>query len=383
MKILHISDLHLGKIVLEQSMIEDQKYILNQIISLIKKESVEVLLISGDIYDRSIPPVEAVKLLNDFLVTLTEMNIKTFIIAGNHDSKERLNFGNKILEAKNIYIEGTFNGKLKKVTLSDSYGELNIYMLPFTRPNEVSLYYDEEFESYQDAIKKIIDETLVDKSKRNIILVHQFVTSGTIEPVRSESENKSLGGIENIDVDIFKDFDYVALGHIHGPQKLKLDTVRYAGSPLKYSFSECHQKKSAVLIDYTDELKFDLVPLIPLRDMREIKGPIDLLISKEVSNLGNREDYIKAILTDEEELYDPIGKLRTVYPNILRLEIENKKTAINLSSKTAASGNIKERLEIDLFKEFYENQNNIPLNEKQINIVNNIIKEVKNETDKN
>lgn len=380
MKIIHLSDLHLGKIVLEQSMIEDQKYILERIIDIIKKEEVEVVLIAGDVYDRSIPTVDAVNLLDDFLNKLTNMNLKIFIIAGNHDSKDRLNFASKLLESKNVYIEGSYNGCLKCVTLNDEYGNLNIYMLPFVKPADVKPFFEEEIDSYECAVRLIIEKENIDKTKRNIILVHQFVTSGLESPERSDSENLSLGGIDNVDVSIFDAFDYVAIGHVHGPQKLKRETVRYAGSPLKYSFSECKHKKSVPIINFEENIEYKLEELKPVKDMREIKGPIDQLLTEEIYLLGNTEDYIKAILTDEEDIYDAIGKIRRVYPNVLKLEIENKKTAVNLDSKTAATGNIKERTELELFTEFYLNQNNVELTDNQIKIMNEIIKEVHNET---
>lgn len=380
MKIIHLSDLHLGKIVLEQSMIEDQKYILNEIINIITKEDVQVVLISGDIYDRSIPTVDAVNLLDEFLTKLTNMNLKVYIITGNHDSKDRLNFASKILEINNLYIEGTYTGNLKCVTLEDEYGDLKIYMLPFVKPADVKPYFEEDIDSYEEAVRLIIEKEKIDKNERNIILAHQFVTSGLESPERSDSENLSLGGIDNVDVSVFDNFDYVALGHIHGPQKLKRDTVRYAGSPLKYSFSECNHKKSVPIIDFKNDVSYKLEPLKPIRDMREIKGPIDKLLSEEVYKHTNTEDYIKAILTDEENIYDAISKVRKIYPNVLRLEIENNKTAINLDSKTAATGNIKERTGLELFSEFYLNQNNTTLNDKQIEIMNTIIKEVQNET---
>ncbi|MDD2376969.1 MAG: exonuclease SbcCD subunit D [Clostridia bacterium] len=380
MKIIHLSDLHLGKIVLEQSMIEDQKYILNEIINIITKEAVQVVLISGDIYDRSIPIIDAVNLLNEFLTKLTNMNLKVYIITGNHDSKDRLNFASKILECKNLYIEGTYTGNLKCFTLKDEYGNLNIYMLPFVKPTDVKPYFEEDIDSYEEAVRLIIEKEKIDNNERNIILAHQFVTSGLESPERSDSENLSLGGIDNVDVSVFDNFDYVALGHIHGPQKIKRDTVRYAGSPLKYSFSECNHKKSVPIIEFKNDVSYKLEPLKPIRDMREIKGPIHKLLSEEVYKHTNTEDYIKAILTDEENIYDAISKIRKIYPNVLRLEIENNKTAINLNSKTAATGNIKEKTGLELFSEFYLNQNNTTLNDKQIEIMNTIIKEVQNET---
>lgn len=368
MKVMHLSDLHLGKTVLEQSLIEDQKYILNEINKIIENENIETVLLSGDIYDKSIPPIEAVNMLDEFITKLQNKNINILIISGNHDSKDRLGFGNKILEKNKIYIETTYNGKLKKVKIDD----VNFYMLPFLKPALVKPFFD-DVESYDDAIRKIISNEEINKDEKNIILVHQFVTSSSIEVIKSDSETVSLGGIDNVNVDIFKDFDYVAMGHIHRPQKLTRDTIRYAGSILKYSFSEANYNKSVPVID-TNDFSVNLIPLNPLHDMRIIEGTLNDLL-KDSSN-----DYINAILLDEEELIDPIGELRKKYPNILKLEFKNKRNFYNEDSKSMASGNVKDRTPLDLFEEFYLNQNNITLDDELREIFNDIIKEATNET---
>lgn len=385
MKLLHLADLHLGKILQEQSLIEDQEYMLNQIIKLIKKENVETVLISGDVYDRSVPPAEAVNLLDSFLKTLIkELKIKVFIIAGNHDSKDRLGFGSKIFEDEGLYIESKYTGNLRKVELQDEYGKLNIYMLPFVKPVEVKQFFEDDLENnYNIAINKIIGKEEINKRERNIILVHQFVTAGTIEPERTESEVLSLGGIENVDVSNFNDFDYVAIGHVHRPQKIGRDTARYAGTMLKYSFSEINHNKTVSIIEIKEkgDININLVQLNPLRDMREIKGPLEELIKPENYECGNTNDYIKAVITNEEPVYDAIGQIRRIYPNTLKLEIRNSKTINNVEEQNINLENIKKKTELELFADFYKSQNNVELDERQTEIIKNIISEVKHETD--
>lgn len=384
MKILHLADLHLGKILQEQSLIEDQEYMLKEIINIIKVEKVQVLLISGDVYDRSVPPTEAVNLLDDFLkILIKDLKIKVFIISGNHDSKDRLGFGNKIFEDEGLYIESKYNGRLKKVRLEDEYGPLNIYMLPFIKPVEVKKFFEDDLENNYDlAINKIIEKEEIDESERNIIMVHQFVTAGNVKPERTESEVLSLGGIENVDVSNFKSFDYVAIGHVHRPQKIGRDTARYAGTILKYSFSEINHNKSIPIIDIKEKgnITINLLPLKPLRDMREIKGPIEELIKEENYKEGNLEDYIKAIITNEEPVYDAIGKIKKIYPNTLKLEIQNSKTINSNTEQNINLEEVKKKSELELFSDFYKLQNNLDLNEKQKEIVKNIISEVKHET---
>ena len=385
MKFLHLADLHLGKILQEQSLIEDQEYMLNQIIEIIEKENIDAVLISGDVYDRSVPPAEAVNLLDCFLKTLIkELKIKVFMIAGNHDSKDRLAFGSKIFEDEGLYIESKYNGDLRKVELQDEYGKLNIYMLPFVKPIEVKQFFEDDLENnYNTAINKIISKEKINVKERNIILVHQFVTAGMVEPVRTESEVLSLGGIENVDVSNFNDFDYVAIGHVHRPQKIGRDTARYAGTILKYSFSEINHNKTIPIIELKDkgDININLVQLNPLRDMREIKGPIEELIKQENYECGNTNDYIKAVITNEEPVYDAIGQIRRIYPNTLKLEIRNSKTISNVEEQNINLENVKKKTELELFADFYKAQNNADLDEKRTEIIKNIISEVKHEAD--
>ena len=380
MKLMHLSDLHLGKLVLEQSMIDDQKYILNQIIDIVKKEKVDIVLIAGDVYDKSIPTIEAVNLFSNFLTKLYKLKVLIFVISGNHDSKDRLSFGNELFVDNGIYIEGIFNGNLRCETINDKYGKLNIYMLPFIKPVEIKRFYpDEIIDTYEDAIKCILKHSSINKSERNIIMVHQFVTSLGESVIRSDSESISLGGIDNIDVNLFKDFDYVAMGHIHGPQKVGRETVRYSGSPLKYSFSEVNQKKSVCIIEFNskEDINISKIPLIPIKDMRVIKGPFDKLISKEIVNLENKNDYLDVILTDDDYIINAIGKLRKFYPNILKLEYENKISSNEVSDNIDIDKN--NMSPIDLFSEFYKMQNGIELSTKKKKIIEEVIKEVNDE----
>ena len=384
MKILHLADLHLGKILQEQSLIEDQEYMLKEIIKIIKNEDIGTVLISGDVYDRSVPPAEAVNLLDNFLkILIKELKIKVFIISGNHDSKDRLGFGSKIFEDEGLYIESKYNGNLRKIEIEDEYGKLNIYMLPFIKPVEVKQYFEDDLENnYNTAINKIIKKEKINKEERNIILVHQFVTAGTVEPERSESEVLTLGGIENVDVSNFDDFDYVAIGHVHRPQKIGRDTARYAGTMLKYSFSEINHNKTVPIIDFKEKgnIEINLKELAPIRDMREIKGPIEELLKKENYEKGNINDYIKAIITNEETVYDAIGQIRRIYPNTLKLEIRNSKTINSVEEQNLNLEKVKKKSELELFSDFYKSQNNVDLDENQKEIIKDIISEVKHET---
>ncbi|MDF2472406.1 MAG: sbcD [Anaerocolumna sp.] len=383
MKFLHISDLHIGKKFKEIDFTLDQLHILNEIIKIAEEERPDGILIAGDIYDRSIPPAGAVNIFDDFLTQLEKRNIKVFMVSGNHDSPERINFGKEILGKNNIYIAGTFKGNLDKVTLEDDFGSINIYLLPYIRPSFVSNYYSElEITSYESAAKIVIDHAKVDNNQRNILVAHQFVTNGGIEPEKSDSESISIGGIDNIDVSVFANFDYVALGHIHGPQNIGRETVRYCGTPLKYSFSEVNHKKSVTCLEIKekDSIVISQIPLHPIRDMRVIKDTIENLLHNEKYMGGNCEDYIHAIITDEDDIFDPIGKLRTVYRNVLLLETSNTKTRVNENSRTSASGDVTTRSPMDLFQEFFINQNNVELSENQWKIMQDILDEIRNDS---
>ena len=379
MKLMHLSDLHLGRSILEQSLIEDQKYILDRIIDILKERNVDVVLIVGDVYDKGIPTIEAVKLFNEFLNKLYSLSIKVFIISGNHDSKDRLSFGNELLALSDIYIEGKFDGSLKRVVLNDEYGKFNIYMLPFIKPADVRSYYiDEVIDSYDDMVSCIINNTDINENERNVIMVHQFVTANGVDVERSESESISLGGIDNVDVSNFSFFDYVAMGHIHRAQKLTRDTVRYAGSPLKYSFSEVNHRKSVPIIEFKEKgnISIDLVSLVPLRDMIVIRGSLDELLSEEYYSKIDCNSYINAVITDDDYVMDAIGKFRGVYKNILKLEYDNKRNIVNKVSELEKV-DLNKLSEIELFKNFYYEQNNIDLSDDKLKIVKDVINEVK------
>jgi exonuclease SbcD len=383
LKLLHISDLHIGKKFRETDFTQDQIHILNEIIEITDTEKPDGIIIAGDVYDRSVPPAGAVNIFDDFLTRLEMRNIHVFIISGNHDSPERLNYGKEILGKNRIYIAGTFKGELEKIVLEDEYGPLNMYLLPFIKPSVVSNYHRESnIESYETAAKLVIDAANIDISQRNILTAHQFVTNAGVEPEKSDSEVLSIGGLDNIDASVFDSFDYVALGHIHRPQKIGRDEVRYCGTPLKYSFSECNHKKSITCMEIKEKgnITITQIPLHPVRDMRVIKDKLENLLHDSKHIGKNCEDYIHAIITDEEDIYDPIGKLRTVYPNILLLEVENTKTSMNENSKSSAS-DVENKSPMDLFVEFYMNQNNVDLTDRQKSIMYEIFEELGGEID--
>ena len=374
MKFLHLADLHLGKRVNEFSMIDEQKQILEQILRIAEDLEIDAIIIAGDVYDKTIPNNEAVILLDNFLTKLTSINISIIMISGNHDSSERLNFGSRLMEKNNVYINGIFDGKMKKYMFNDEYGIINIYTLPFVKPALVSAFYpDANVTTYDDAIKIIIENTEINIDERNILVAHQFVTSGIETPERSESESISVGGIDNVDASAFDKFDYVALGHLHKSQKVGRETIRYSGSPLKYSFSEVNHKKSVTAVTMLDksEVLFDKVLLSPNNDLREIKGPIAHLIDKNISALNNTNDYIHATLTDEDEIYDAIGQLRDVYPNIMKIDFENNKTKAS-ENTTSVSMDLNTKTDFELFQEFYIIQNNKEMCDEQIKFVNQL-----------
>lgn len=388
MKILHLADLHIGKKVKEFNLIEDQKYVITQIIDFIKKRNPDVVLISGDLYDRSIPPVEAIEVVNKFFSEVV-LEIKTPIIAiaGNHDNGARLEFASTILEKQGLYIEGKFKEDITKITIDDEFGPVNFYLIPYADPAEVrELYGDENIKSHDDAMKAIIDKISpsINKKQRNVAVAHGFITymkdgEDQCDLELSESERPlSIGGSDKVSAEYFEVFNYTALGHLHGAQKVGSDKIRYAGSPIKYSFSEVKQKKSLLLInmDEVGEINIELEPIKLLRDMRIIKGPLEKLISKEVYESVdlNIDDYIKAILQDEEELIDPLGSLRSVYRNLMEIEIENKRKLVD--NKTAANEGFKEKSEFQLFKEFYENMSGELLEGEELKIIEDTIKEV-------
>jgi len=385
MKIIHTADWHIGKIVNEFSMIDDQKFILNSLIELIKAEKPDVLVIAGDLYDRSIPPVEAVELLDEvFCKILLELKTPMLVIAGNHDGAERMSFASKLLINNGLYIAGVFDGEVKKVALKDAFGPVNFYLLPYTDPRQVKhIYGEDNITNHDIAFKRIIEEInkTMNAKERNILIAHGYVTKiGEDEAVTSDSERPlSIGGTDIVNYENFTSFSYTALGHLHGPQRVGTEKIRYSGSLLKYSFSEVNHKKGATIveIDANGEALVSHKELLPKRDMRIIKGPINSLIDPLVYNEGNVDDYVYAILTDEGELVDPISKLRAVYPNIMGLGRENSEA--RETSRTAASSGYKSKSKVELFEEFLLSINGTTLSDEGRTVINEVVEEVSKE----
>nr|WP_288451439.1 exonuclease SbcCD subunit D [uncultured Anaerostipes sp.] len=377
MKILHLADLHLGKRVNEFSMLEDQRYILNQILDIVEEEAVEVVMICGDVYDKGIPPVDAIELLDDFLWKLAEKDCRTLMISGNHDSGDRLGFGKHLFQNSNLFIVSQFSGEIEKITIPCGNLPVNFYMLPFVKPVIVNQSLGIHTQSYQECLRYLIEHTKIDPEEMNLLMAHQFVTAGKENPELSDSETSSLGGIDNVDYRIFDPFDYVALGHIHKPQAMGRPQVRYSGSILKYSFSEIRKEKEVVLLHIEENKKMEMSfrKLKPLRDMREIKGTIRQLMEGEI-RLGNQEDYVQVTLTDEEEILDAIGKVRTVFPNVMQICLENRRYARQQQIR-AEEQDILHQDPLQLFAEFYKMQNNIELEEEEAEKIKTIFEEVR------
>lgn len=376
MRLLHCSDLHLGKRVHECSMTEEQRHILKQIASIAVAQQVDGIIIAGDLYDKLVPSIEAVGLLDEFLTSLWEQHLPVYLISGNHDSPERLSFGTQLLEQNDVYLAGVFTGKAQHLSLQDAYGALELYLLPFIKPAVVRSFYPEEsIETYEDAVRVALSHSDIDPQKRNVLVAHQFVTNNGREPERSDSETLSVGALDQVDVSLFDGFDYVALGHIHGPQKIGRETVRYCGSPLKYSFSEWRHKKSVTIVELKEKgiVSLEQIPLQPIHDLREIRGTLSSLLQPEVVAQGDPQDYLRVILTDEIPPYDPLGQLRQVYPNLLRLDFERNEAAA-MESITAAQ-DVEEKTIMELFSDFYEMANDRSMNEAERAVMEQIWKE--------
>ena len=362
MKLMHLSDLHLGKRVNEYSMLEDQVYILREIIRIIDEEKPDGVIIAGDVYDRAVPSAEAVSLFDDFLADLASRRLEVFVISGNHDSPERIAFGSRIMDAQGIHLSPVYDGSVRPVRLSDEYGPVNVYMLPFVKPTHVRRFYEEEgIDSYTDALQVAFSHMDVNTEERNILVTHQFVTGA----VRSESEEISVGGTDNVDVSVFDPFDYVALGHLHSPQSVQRPTVRYCGTPLKYSFSEARDHKSVTIVELSEKGKTEIrtVPLKPCRDMVELKGTYgELTLRSFYANTSLQEDYVHITLTDEEDVPDAIGKLRTIYHALMKIDYDNTRTR----SRAVIEGNAaaENKSPAELFSDFYILQNNQPMTEE-------------------
>ena len=373
MRFLHLSDLHLGKRVNEFSMLEDQAYILKEILNIIDEQKVEAVLIAGDVYDKVIPSAEAVRLLDDFLTRIAARELPVFLISGNHDSAERVAFGSRLMSSRQIYLSPVFESDVEPITISDRYGEIHIYMLPFVKPSLVKrVYPEEEIITYQDAVNAAVQHMQIDTDKRNILLAHQFVTGAA----RCDSEELSVGGLDDVDASIFDGFDYVALGHLHGPQKIGKETVRYSGTPLKYSFSEANQKKSVVIVDVEEKGKINIqqIPFLPKHDMQEIRGTYMEVTALDFYKDMKTDDYLHITLTDEEDIPDAIGKLRTIYPNIMKLSYDNLRTRAAVT--VSGTAEVEEKSPMELLKEFYELQNNQPMTDEQEEIARGMMEEI-------
>lgn len=379
MKFIHMADLHIGKSLNGFSMLEDQKYILGEILEIIDKEKPDGVLLAGDVYDKKMPPAEAVALFDDFLYALSERELMIFIISGNHDSPERLSFGGRIMEKSRVYISPVYDGKAMAVKMEDEYGPLMVYMLPFIKPSQARAFFPEEdIETYTDAVRAAVKAMKADPAKRNVLIAHQFVTGA--ETFKSEEIN--VGGLDNVDADVFKDFDYVALGHVHGPQNIGGDErIRFCGTPLKYSFSEARHVKSLTEVELKEKgsLAVRTLPLKPLHDMEEIKGTYGELTYKGYyENTPLQNEYLHITLTDEEDIPDAMERLRSVYPYLMRLDYDNARTRIMADEIKGSDG--EEKSPEEIFEELYILQNNNSFSEEQREILKPIFEKAWEET---
>ena len=375
MRFIHLSDLHIGKSVNGFSMLDEQRHVFGQIYEYIESRKADVVIIAGDVYDRAVPGVEAVKLFDYFLTELARLKVTVMIVSGNHDSPERLSFARKLLSRRNIYICGEYDGTLRYVTLQDEYGNICFWLLPFIKPSSVNgLFPGKEIESYGDALAAVLETGKIDLNIRNVLISHQYYTPEGVSLIRSESELSPIGGLDAIDSGLLRHFDYVALGHLHKSQKAGHDHIRYAGSPVKYSFSECRHEKSVLLAEMHEKgaLSIEALPLKPLRDMRKIKGKLDALLNEEAAFQAKRDDYLHVILTDEEELVDPMGKIRSVYPNVMSLEFENSRTSIDLAAVSSEGDPVKLST-YDLFCEFFMDIQGCVMSDEQAAIIKDIL----------
>ena len=375
MRLAHISDLHLGKRVNEFSMLEDQRYIVKQIESILEEEAADAVLIAGDVYDKPVPPGEAVRLFDSFLTALADRGTQVFVISGNHDSPERIAFGSRLMEKSRVYMAPVYDGHVSPIELRDAYGSVYVYMLPFIKPAVVKKCWPEEkIESYEDAVGCAVahmrEEAFVPEA-RNVLVAHQLVIGAS----RCDSEEVSVGGLDQVSAALFRDFDYTALGHIHGPQNAGGERIRYCGSPLKYSFSEAGHVKSVTIVDLEEKgnVRVRTRPLIPLHDMREIRGSYEEVVSRDFYRGTAVDDYLHITLTDEEDILDAMGKLRAIYPNIMRLDYDNR--------RTREGGQLPEKVQrakspLELLEELYALQNNQPMSGEQRELSARLIEEL-------
>lgn len=374
---MHLADLHLGKRVNGFSMMEDQEYILNRILEIMEEEQPDGLLIAGDVYDKTIPPAEAVRRMDDFLTAVAEKHVPVFLISGNHDSAERVAFGHQLMQGSGIWISPVYDGTIRHHTLEDRWGEVNIYLIPFLRPSVVrSFFPDVEIEDYTDALRTIIEDLQVDTSRRNVVLAHQFVTAAGALPETCDSEQLSVGGLDRVDGSVFSPFDYTALGHLHGPQRVGSETIRYAGSPLKYSFSELHQKKSVTVAELREkgETEIRQIPLQPRREMIELRGTFEEILEEARKKGELQTDYYHMMLTDETDVVDALSRLREYYPNIMLLDYDNRRT--RSQKEVEQLDRVEERTPGELFAALYEQQNGQEMDSDRKEYLDGLIREI-------
>lgn len=374
MKFLHLADLHLGKRVNGFSMLEDQAHILRQILAILDDEQPDGVLIAGDVYDKSVPSVEAVELLDGFLTELRARGVPVLLISGNHDSPERLAFGGRVMDSCGIHISPVYDGALAPVTLQDAFGPVHIWLLPFVKPAHVRRWFpDADIESYTDAVAEAVAHMDIDTAARNVLVTHQFVTGGA----RSGSEELSVGGTDNVDSSVFAPFDYVALGHLHGAQHIGRETIRYAGSPLKYSFSEARQHKSVTVVTLGEkgDVQVRTVALTPLRELREIRGSYDELTARSFyEHTTYRSDYLHLILTDEQDVFDAMSRLRTIYPYLMTLDYDNART--RAAGGMSVPAETERRTPLELFETLYQRQNHQPMSEVQREYIAQLMEQI-------
>ena len=373
MKFLHLSDLHLGKRVHNFSMIDDQRYILEQILDIADEEGITGVIIAGDVYDKPVPSAEAVALFDEFLVQLAKKNLYVFVISGNHDSAERIAFGGKLMRHSRVYMSPVYNGEIEPVTLEDEFGKINVFLLPFVKPVQVRHFCnEEEIRDYTEAVRCVIGHMDVKNEERNILVCHQFVTGAA----RCESEEISVGGLDNVDASVFSPFDYVALGHIHGPQNIGGERIRYCGTPLKYSFSEANHQKSVTVVKLGEkgELYIETRPLKPMRDMIKVKGFFEEITDNVFYEKMDAESYVQITLLDEQDIPNAFGKLATIYPNLMQMRYENKRTMDNANVFSEGEG-LNMAPEV-LFSQFYETMNNQPMTKEQSEYMTDMIEKI-------
>ena len=363
MRFLHVSDPHVGKRVNEFPMLEDQRHILGQIVDMLGEKEADALVIAGDVYDRATPSAEATALVDDFLCAAAATGRPVIMTAGNHDSAERVAYASRLLERQGVYISPVFDGSVRSVRLEDESGPVTFWLFPFLRPSDVRRHFpDERIESYTDALRVVVDACGLDPAERNVAVAHQWVTYEGVSPEEGGSESV-VGGSDNVDGHVFDAFDYVALGHVHRPQRVGRHTMRYCGSPLKYSFSEIPYAKTIPVVDLPakgQDVTLALEPLTPLRDMRTLRGPFADMTGAQALAQGSPEDYLQVILTDDEPPVDALARLRATYPNIMALTVDNERTRAASRAGLGATG-IDEKSVQELFEEFFEQVQGTPM----------------------